>query len=84
MEVITLYSHSNKTERINREDDLMSVFEEYIDEFGHAGAKPNCSVLWQFHKNITEEARDEYGGDNRKLWGLMFLCRIMPPYLTKS
>lgn len=81
MEVITLYADTSKREQIKSEI-LRDVLDASVDSLKVTGIAPNMSVLWEFHPNIVEKAIDEFN-DSRQFWGLLFLCRVMPPILPE-
>ncbi|MBB4034148.1 uncharacterized membrane protein YcgQ (UPF0703/DUF1980 family) [Dysgonomonas hofstadii] len=80
MEIITLYADKTKNKHIKSNSDkiLNDIINIGIDALESTGIKPNLSALWQFHPNIVKQAEDEFNG-SRQFWGLLFLCRIMPP-----
>lgn len=81
MEVIILYADTSKKEQINS-DILQDALNISIDALKVSGTIPNLSVLWEFHPNIVEKAIDEFN-DSRQFWGLLFLCRVMPPIMPE-
>lgn len=82
MEVITLYADTSKKEQI-KTDILQDALNLSLDALKTSGVTPNLSVLWEFHPNIVEKAIDEFNG-YRQFWGLLFLCRVMPPILPEQ
>lgn len=81
MEIVVLYSDTLMKEPIKSEvlQDALGVSVNALTSFGDT---PNLNVLWEFHPRIVEEAVDEFN-NFRKFWGLLFLCRVMPPILPK-
>ncbi|WP_455496508.1 hypothetical protein [Coprobacter sp.] len=82
MEVITLYADISKGEQIKSEV-LQDALDISADMLKSSGIAPNMSVLWEFHPNIVEKAIDEFNS-SRQFWGLLFLCRVMPPILPEQ
>lgn len=81
MEVVVLYSDTSKKDYI-KSDILQDVLSASVNALESFGDNPNLNVLWEFHPKIVEEAVDEFNG-SRKFWGLLFLCRVMPPILPE-
>lgn len=82
MEAITLYADESKFDKISPEV-LTETLQTSIDTLtSQTGIAPNVSVLWQFHPDIVAGATDEYR-DTRKFFGMLFLCRVIPPILPK-
>lgn len=82
MEAITFYADESKIDKIDS-DVLKEVFKSSIDTLTfETGLAPNIGVLWEFHPDIVKEAMDEYR-EARKFFGIMFLCRVIPPIMPK-
>lgn len=79
MEVITLYADTSKQEQI-KSDILQDMLSISVGALKSSGIAPNLSVLWKFHPNIVENAKADFK-ESRQFWGMLFLCRIMPPIL---
>lgn len=77
IEVIPLYADISKAEKIDTKT-LQDAFQTSIKAFQEHNIQPNFSALWEFRPQLREIANaDLYA--NRQYWGLLFLCRIMPP-----
>lgn len=82
MEVITLYADVSKKKLINS-DILQDSLGISVDALNSTGFSPNLNILWEFHPNIVEKAVDDFYS-YRQFWGLLFMCRVMPPILPEK
>lgn len=76
IEIIPLYANTAKSETINDET-LQDAFQIAVKAL-QGKNQPNLSVLWKFHPRLQVIANGDLC-DNRQFWGMLFLCRILPP-----
>lgn len=75
IETIVLYAHEVKDVTTSDVDAVIKVAQ---NDFSHGKIIPNLIVLWKCSDKLIEKAKDEWI-DERKMYGVIFICHIMEP-----
>ena len=74
--------YANKTKNITTAD-IDAATEIAQNDFVINNANPNLIVLWKCSDEIRAKAKDEWS-DDRKIYGIIFICHIMEPIIPKK
>ena len=75
METIVLYAHKTK---IITTSDIDMAIKVAQNDFCTRKIQPNLIALWKYSNEMVEKAKDEWN-DDRKIYGIIFICHIMEP-----